>query len=185
MAAAIELLEEGGLEGIELPEVARRAGVNPTTVYRRWGSSERLIGEVLMERGRPLSPTPDTGSLRGDLGRLLAEGGELMRMPQVRAVFEVLLRAGSTPSVEAAEARDRFWAAHLDEMRAVVERAATRGEVPPGTDAAGLADLVIGPVLVRLFMGLELTPAASEAIVDRALAALACPRRDGESPHRV
>jgi AcrR family transcriptional regulator len=43
---------------MQVPEIARRAGVHSTTIYRRWGSRSRLVGEALLERGRPLSPTP-------------------------------------------------------------------------------------------------------------------------------
>lgn len=171
LAAALVLLEERGFEGTELPEVARRAGVNPTTVYRRWGTKARLVGEALLERARPLTPTPDTGSVRRDLERLLVEGGELIRTPQVLALFEVLLREGSAPSGEVVQARNRFWAAHLDEFRQIVDRGVARGELPPGADPAALVELVIGPVLVRLFMGLDASP-APEPIVTRALAAL-------------
>jgi AcrR family transcriptional regulator len=170
--AAIVLLEERGFEGTELPEIARRAGVNPTTVYRRWGTKAGLVGEALLERARPLTPTPDTGSVRSDLERLLVEGGELIRSPQVLALLEVLLREGPAPSGEVVEARDRFWAAHLDEFRQIVDRGVARGELPPGVDPAALVELVIGPVLVRLFMGLDVS---SEDIVTRALAALSLP----------
>src|SRR5688572_33420223 len=76
LEATLELLAERGYDGAEVPEVARRAGVHPTTVYRRWGTKSRLVGEALLERSRPLTPTPDTGSLRPDLGRLLVAGAE-------------------------------------------------------------------------------------------------------------
>lgn len=176
LLATLELLAERGYEGAELPEVARRAGVHPTTVYRRWGTKSRLVGEALLERSRPLSPTPDTGSLRTDLERLLLEGAGLVRTPAVRALFEVLLAGSADPSDEVAVARDRFWDAHLDEARGIVERAVARSELPNGTDPAALVDLVIGPALLRLvLMGQDLEPVELSRIVDRAIAALRGP----------
>jgi AcrR family transcriptional regulator len=173
LAATLELLTERGFEGLELPEVARRAGVHASSVYRRWGSRTRLVGEALLERGRPLSPTPDTGSLRTDLQRLLVEGGALLRSPAVVALFEVLLTESSNPSAEIAHARDRFFAAHLEEAQSIVARAVARSELPPETDPAALVELIIGPALLRtIFMGLELGPEAAAAIVSRAEAAL-------------
>lgn len=169
--AALALLDERGFEGTKLPEVARRAGVNPTTVYRRWGTKARLIGEALLDRARPLTPTPDTGTVRSDFERLLVEGDELIRTPQVRALLEVLLREGPGPSGEVIEARDRFWGAHLEQVRNIVDRGVARGELRAGADPDALVELVIGPVLVRLFMGMDVAP-ASEAIVNRALAVL-------------
>jgi AcrR family transcriptional regulator len=76
------------------------AGVNASTVYRRWASRVRLVGEALLERGQPLSPTPDTGALQTDLERLLIERGALLRTPAVVALFEVLLTESGTPSSE-------------------------------------------------------------------------------------
>jgi AcrR family transcriptional regulator len=173
LAATLEVLGERGFDALELPEVARRAGVHASSVYRRWGSRSRLVGEALLERGRPLSPTPDSGALRTDLERLLGEGGSLLRTPPVRGLFEVLLAQSEQPSAEIARARDRFFAAHLEEARVIVDRAVQRGELPPGADASVLIELVIGPALLRtLFMGLELGPAAASAIVARAAAAL-------------
>jgi AcrR family transcriptional regulator len=173
LSATLELLEERGYDGTELPEIARRAGVHPTTVYRRWGTKARLVGEAMLERARPLSPTPDTGALRTDLERLLLDGAALVRTPQVRALFAVLLAESTDPSREVAEARDRFWAAHLEEARSVVERAVDRSELPAGTDPAALVDLVIGPALLRLLvMGRDLGPGDVRSIVARAVAAL-------------
>lgn len=173
MAATLELLAEGGYEAAELPEIARRAGVHPTTVYRRWGTKSQVVGEALLERSRPLSPTPDTGALRTDLERLLLDGAALVHTPPVRALFEVLLATSANPSAEVAAARDRFWAAHLEEARGIVERAVSRSELPAGTDPAALVDLVVGPALLRLLlMGQDLGPSDVSTIVARALAAL-------------
>ncbi len=176
LAATLELLAERGYEAAELPEIARRAGVHPTTVYRRWGTKARLVGEALLERSRPLSPTPDTGALRTDLERLLLDGAALVHTPPVRALFEVLLGQSTDPSPEVAAARDRFWAAHLDEARGIVERAVARSELPQGTDPQALVDLLIGPALMRLlFMGQDLRPSEVSQIVARAIAALQLP----------
>ncbi len=171
LGATLELLSERGFEGTELPEVARRAGVHPTSVYRRWGTKARLVGEALLERSRPLSPTPDTGALRTDLERLLLDGAALVRTPPVRALFEVLLTESTDPEV--VRARDRFWAAHMEEARGIVDHAVTRGELPPGTDPAALVELIIGPALLRLLlMGQDLAPDDAAEIVTRAIEAL-------------
>jgi AcrR family transcriptional regulator len=173
LAATLDVLAERGYDGTELPEIARRASVHPTTVYRRWGTKARLVGEALLERSRPLSPTPDTGTLRSDLERLLLDGAALVHTPPVRALFEVLLAESTDPSPEVAEARDRFWAAHLAEARGIVERAVARAELPAGTEPAALVDLVIGPALLRLLlMGQDFGAREASEIVARAVSAL-------------
>ena len=176
LGATLEVLAERGYEAAELPEIARRAGVHPTTVYRRWGTKAQVVGEALLDRSRTLSPTPDTGALRTDLERLLLDGATLVHTPPVRALFEVLLAHSSDLSTEVAAARDRFWAAHLEEAQGIVDRAVMRGELPVGTDPAALVDLVIGPALLRLLMmGHVLEPSDVSEIVTRAIAALGQP----------
>jgi len=176
IAATLELLAERGYERMEIPEIARRAGVHMTSIYRRWGSKARLAGEALVERGVPLQPTPNTGALRTDLQRLLIGGSALLRTPPVRAMFEVLLSRSTDPSDEIARARDRFLAAHMKEARAVVARAVARSELPAGTDPAVLIELVVGPALLRtLLMGRDVDRASAIEIVARAEAALRAP----------
>jgi len=64
-----------------------------TTVYRRWGKKSQLIGEALLDQAATLTATPDTGTLRTDLEKLIADGATLVRTPPVRALFQVLLEA--------------------------------------------------------------------------------------------
>ena len=173
LSATAQLLAEGGYDLVEVPEVARRSGVHPTTIYRRWGSKARLVGEALLERSEPLSPTPDTGSLRNDLRHLLRDGAALIRTPAVRALFQVLLAGTTDAPIEITEARDRFWAVHLVEARAIVDRAVARSELPAGTDPAALIDLVVGPALVRLLLkGQHLDEPEIDEILGRAITVL-------------
>lgn len=179
LAATLDVLAEHGFDGLELPEVALRAGVHATSIYRRWQSRARLVGEALLERGRPLSQTPDTGALRTDLEQLLLEGGALLRMPPVQALFEILLTQSEhptptpTPTPEIVRARDRFFNAHLVEAHTIVNRAVARSELPAGADPAALVELVIGPALLRaLFMGRSLDAEAVARIARQAASAL-------------
>src|SRR5215213_9882577 len=150
LEAAAALLAERGYDGFGLTDVARSAAVHPTTVYRRWGTKRRLVGELLLERGQTLSRTPDTGSVVTDLEQLLRDGSAILRTPPVRALFEVLLASSGERTPELSQARERFWTVHEDEARALVARAVARGELPAGTPPLALIDLVVGPALVRL-----------------------------------
>jgi AcrR family transcriptional regulator len=181
LAAALEVLDRRGFEGMELPEVGRRAGVHPTTIYRRWQTKARLVGEALLERSLPLTPTPDTGSLRGDLEQLLIDGAALVGTPAVRALLEVLLDQGPEAGAELIEARDRFWIAHLREVRSILDRAVARRELIRAPDPIVVIDLLIGPALVRfLLAGSGLATTEREHLVQRAVRVVGLEARSGD-----
>lgn len=65
--AARALEVEIGRSELTIPLIAERAGVTPSTIYRRWGDLRELPADVAVERMRPDQASLDTGSLRGDL----------------------------------------------------------------------------------------------------------------------
>jgi AcrR family transcriptional regulator len=65
--AVEELVKEKGRERVTIPMVAERAGVNPTSVYRRWGDLQTMINDIATYRLDPQRPIPETGDLRSDL----------------------------------------------------------------------------------------------------------------------
>lgn len=46
VGAAVDLIADGGLDGLTLSQVARRAGVSRATAYREFGDKQGLIGAV-------------------------------------------------------------------------------------------------------------------------------------------
>lgn len=51
LAATLEILAEHGFASLTIDEVAERAGVHTTTVYRRWGSRDGLVAAALASQG--------------------------------------------------------------------------------------------------------------------------------------
>ena len=49
-----------------VPQIAARAGVTPSTIYRRWGDLAALLADVALARKRPDSEPAETGSQRSD-----------------------------------------------------------------------------------------------------------------------
>jgi AcrR family transcriptional regulator len=68
LAAAWEVLRENGYAGFTLEAVAKQAGTSRPVIARRWASRHDLVRATIAQAAatRPV-PTPDTGSLRGDL----------------------------------------------------------------------------------------------------------------------
>src|SRR3954452_1599782 len=90
-AAVIEALvgelAEHGLGATTMEAVARRSGVNKTTLYRRWGSKEELVLDALLELGERRVPIPDTGSLRDDLLTVARGSVASVSTPEADAVI--------------------------------------------------------------------------------------------------
>src|SRR4051795_8551720 len=61
-AAVRDLVGEVGRDALTVPMVATRAGVTPSTIYRRWGDLQELLSDVAVERLRPDAPPPTSAA---------------------------------------------------------------------------------------------------------------------------
>ncbi len=169
LQAAAELLVEVGYELLSVEEVANRAGVHKTTVYRRWPGKADLIADATRLRAHQEVPIPDTGTLEGDLQALahdvVANIGSRSGGAMTRAI--VSAAAGSE---DLTEAMHGFWSERLALTESVVERAIERGELPSSADANLIIEALIGPLWVRLLLTGE---PIDEGLADR-VAELVC-----------
>lgn len=65
--AVRELEAESGRASLTVPLIAARAGVTPSTIYRRWGDLHELLSDVAVQRLRPEAPPEDRGNFKADL----------------------------------------------------------------------------------------------------------------------
>lgn len=149
--ATLEELVAVGYGMLTIEGVAERAGVHKTTIYRRWGDRESLVLEAMLERGSREVPIPDSGSLRQDL---LEYGQAVMASstePDVEAVVRTVAAFGDEES-SVAEASRTFWETRFTMASRMVERAVERGEIPPTSDAALVAEMMIAPIYFRMLI---------------------------------
>ncbi|MDQ1178585.1 TetR/AcrR family transcriptional regulator [Rhodococcus sp. SORGH_AS_0301] len=71
LGAAVDELAQRGFSSFAVDSVARTAGVNRTTIYRRWPTKTALIAAVLEPVMSRYDHVPDSGSGRDDLYALL------------------------------------------------------------------------------------------------------------------
>ncbi len=154
LAAASELLLDGGLDSTSMDAVAERAGTSKATIYRWWPSKELLALEVLFaewDAQRPASS--DTGALAGDLLALIRPWArQLGARPYGRVIAGLLTRAQSDPGF-AEEYRARFVEPRRDQAREIFARAIERGEIAKRTDVESALDLLYGAFYHRLLHG--------------------------------
>lgn len=151
LAAASELLMEVGYEAMSIEEVAARAGVHKTTVYRRWPTKSELVTDAVRAQSDADVPIPDTGTVLGDLeqfaSEIVANIGSVGGARRTKSIV-----AAATISDQLAAGMHGFWAERLAMSAAIVDRAVERGELPPTSDANLIIETLIGPLWVRLLL---------------------------------
>jgi AcrR family transcriptional regulator len=78
-----------GVEHLSIEEVAERADVNKTTIYRRWPTPEGLARAALACAAESNTSPPDTGSLRGDLRAFTREFRRIAALPDMKTVMRL------------------------------------------------------------------------------------------------
>jgi AcrR family transcriptional regulator len=143
----VALAEVGrvGLEHLSIEEVAERAGVNKTTIYRRWATPEDLAREALQCAATTGDPAPDTGSLRGDLRAFAREFRSIATLPEMKTIMR-LRWSGPPKGALAAFTRDIQEKKHA-EWKAMLRRAKARGELGEGTNLELLRDVILGTLI--------------------------------------
>lgn len=150
LTAAMEVLAEDGIARLSIAGVAARAGVNETTVYRRWGTREKLVLDALLAGSDEGVPVPDTGAVRTDLAAFARALAGYLATPTGRSVARAASLSSDDPDL--AEAWQAFWQTRLDQAGAIIDRAVERG-TPRGTDTALALELLCSPLQTRSLLG--------------------------------
>jgi AcrR family transcriptional regulator len=154
--AALEELARTGYGALRVEDVAARAGVNKTTVYRRWPTKEDLVRAAILSMTADTVTAPGTGSLRGDLLEVARRFVSVMGSCGVQGLMRLVLAEG--PDSELFAIAKSLKKVHESVPRAVVEAAQARGELLPGIDAVLLFDVLIGAIHKKIHMDREPAP---------------------------
>jgi AcrR family transcriptional regulator len=140
--AVEKLLTERPREELTVPMVATRAGVTPSTIYRRWGQLPELFADVAVQRLRPDAMPADHGSVAADLDAWAVQYLEEMTSQPGRKMISDVLSVGDP-------AQSCTCAAYTREQIAdIVARAEARGESVPAADV--VMDRVVAPLMYRI-----------------------------------
>ncbi|UXY38873.1 TetR/AcrR family transcriptional regulator [Streptomyces albidocamelliae] len=165
--AIIDLLCDPEGEDLNIPAIAQRAGVNHTSVYRRWGSLDALLADMVTTRLERDSPLNDTGTLRGDLLAWAEASVANIRTREGRALVRAVVL--SMPhSAQAQAGRAQQFQRRMRSIEQIRERATARGENPPPLEQ--ILDQLVAPFYIRAIFGID-PPADGypELLVDRLL----------------
>jgi AcrR family transcriptional regulator len=173
LRAAGDLLVERGFAHLDLADVARRAEVGKTTVYRRWGNVTGLVADLLADMAEQSLNRTDLGSVLEDLRANAALVQRTLADPRQGALFRAVI-AAATGDARTAEALARFYEVRVAEWAPCVRRGVERGELPAGTDPAQVVRAVSAPLYYTLLTtGTAPDPAAADRAARAAVAAAA------------
>jgi AcrR family transcriptional regulator len=149
--ATVDLVQEIGPEKVTIPAVARRAGVNPSSVYRRWGTTSALLADIAAQRQD--DGTPELlGDLRRDLEQVAVWTLNDLSRPGGVAFF----RAEVAPDVDERRAGLRECLERVStRFHAALQAAADRGEQAPPLEK--VLDRVVAPLYFRVVFSIPET----------------------------
>jgi AcrR family transcriptional regulator len=151
LAATLAELAGTGYAALTVENVARRAGVHKTTIYRRWKDREGLVTDAMTDLAATQVPFPDTGDIDTDLRRLARSFVAFLNSPTGQAVAAATLSDASRIP-EVADAKHRFFEDRFRRAEPVISAAIARGELPAGTDPAELIRTLVAPIYLRLLV---------------------------------
>lgn len=142
--AALTLVTANGLSGLSMEKVAAEAGVNKTTLYRRYKNVESLLTEVVSAITAESVPTPNKGSLREDLIQLSNAASKVLDEPTNRTLMAILVTTSEPASV-----RRQWWQGRVDAVATIYEQAMQRSEPLPDIDPEQLLERLSGYLHIR------------------------------------
>ncbi|MGZ0067901.1 TetR/AcrR family transcriptional regulator [Microbacterium arborescens] len=161
------VLAEEGFSALTVDGLVSRAGSTRPTFYRRFRSAAHLAVIVLARRFGT-GQVPDTGSLAGDLRAVQEEGIAVLSDPVARNSLVDLVGVSRTDEDLSALLDAEFIQPRRARLKRVIHAAVARREIePPDVDAEQVYDLLMGPLITRMFLPPHALP--DDALVESSL----------------
>ena len=178
-SAILAVLAESGYAGLTMDAVAASAGVGKATIYRRWRTKSDLVADAVAELSAVSVTLPDTGSVEGDLRRLLHGLVSAVNGPLGAAALSLMSALPHEPAL-----RDAFRSGPVelwsDMYRQVWSRAVERGEVDDSVPGSAVSSSASAPILQRwLFSSEPVTEAYADEVLTEVVLPLLAVRRAG------
>ncbi|GGV93774.1 transcriptional regulator [Streptomyces gelaticus] len=150
-----------GWSKLTMSDVAARAGVAKTTLYRRWAGKNELVVDAVAVLFDELE-MPDLGSLSADVQAMVLQFAALLERPETRTALMAVVAESTRDEALRTRIRDSI----VDRQKRLVlqgrQRAQERGELPVEADeeaASATADLIFdviaGAVVHRTLVSAE------------------------------
>jgi AcrR family transcriptional regulator len=179
LTATLELMTETGLGGLTIDDVSKRSGVAKTTIYRHWPNRTALVIDACLRMTDGDDEPPDTGSIEDDVWTILTNLATLLVTARWASILPSIVDAAERdPEIAEVHSRLQLW--HAAPLRAALERAVLRGEIPAEADLSSIAAALLGPLYFRRWFSREpINESFVEVIVHGVLAGV---RRGAPKP---
>jgi len=147
--AITELIVEGGFEACTFSAVADRAGIERSTLYRRFPDRWDAIIETWMERARQ-DAVPDLGaSFAEDLMSVLRKLVEILESALGPALLRIAVELRARDDKEFSRT---YFDRRMEQLAPMFDAAIARGELPAEVDREALFTFAAGPIYFRMFI---------------------------------
>lgn len=152
-----ELIAQEGRDKVTVPAVAERAGVSASSIYRRWGDVNGLLGETATQRLDPNRPLPETGDLKAELTAWAKELILHLNKPGNASMLKAAAALAGSEETNCLKNR-------RNEASVLVKRAQARGEATPTVQQ--VLDHMMAPIIYRLIFGAGVQAALADQLAD-------------------
>ncbi len=148
--AALELLMEVGYDRLSMDALAERARAGKATIYRHWSGKAQVVAEAVRRmRCDQISVDVDSGTLRGDLLATMDQLRTAITTEDGAIIAGVISAMRSDPEL-AQLMRSQILDSKRGKFNAIIERAVRRGELPAGSTADLVEEVVPAMLINRL-----------------------------------
>jgi AcrR family transcriptional regulator len=162
--ATVALLDERGFE-LSVDEVAARAGVHRSNVYRRWETKPQLVAAAIRQLAERSVEVRITGDVPADLQDAALQVARSLRAGAGRNLLRAALAAGGADPEIAAVVRE-FFAARYATVVPLVERGVADGTLRADVEPGLLWQAIVNPMHMDAVCGLDTSDDRARALVD-------------------
>lgn len=183
LAAAGELMLEGGLSAATMEAIAARAGVGKATIYKWWPSRGAVALEGFMVSAADSWSLPEGASASESLRVLAVSAVRLfVGTPAGQLMRSLAADAQSQPEIALA-LREQWFGPRRAVVAEILRKGMENGELRAGLDLAATLDLVFAPVYYRLLFSHEpLDEEFAARSIEQVLHGIVAPGNNTESP---
>lgn len=162
LQAALDLVSSKGFRAITVDQIAAKAGVGKTTLYRRWPNKAALVMDALLQLIGPQTDFPPSTRALNSLRKQLDLQAKFFRSKYGLLIRSLLAEAQSDEELARAF-RERWIEPRRQGVIRTLKAAIKEGALRKNIDLETTTDMLYGPIYYRLLLG---TGAIDAAFID-------------------